>query len=204
MYVPKQFESPDRKYSIEIMRTHAFATLITTKADGEPLASHIPMVVSDDGAKTTLHFHLARANPHVNALREAQSQSTIVFLGPHAYMSPSVYPDKKRVPTWNYIAVHAYGKPVELSGEENKDALLKSLIHLHEPAYAEQWRGLDREFQSSLLNAIVAYDMPVTRLESKFKLNQHRKEAHATMKNDYSIGSANERALAEWMQRLGM
>ncbi|MGL5005537.1 MAG: FMN-binding negative transcriptional regulator, partial [Casimicrobium sp.] len=79
-----------------------------------------------------------------------------------------------------------------------------SLIALHEPAYAQQWRDLDRDFQTVMLNAIVAYELPVAKLESKFKRNQHRKEAAVAMKRDYSIGGANERALAEWMQRLGM
>lgn len=204
MYIPKHFESPSREHSLEIMRAHSFATVVTTQASGEPLASHVPVVVSDDGAETTLHFHFARANPHVNALRETTAATMIAFLGPHAYMSPSVYPDKKRVPTWNYIAVHAYGTPVELAGEAAKDALLKSLIAVHEPPYAEQWRGLDHEFQTSLLNAIVAFDMPVTRLESKFKLNQHRREAHETMKAAYDAGDSNARALADWMRRLGL
>ncbi|MGL4230885.1 MAG: FMN-binding negative transcriptional regulator, partial [Casimicrobium sp.] len=79
-----------------------------------------------------------------------------------------------------------------------------SLIALHEPAYAQQWRDLDRDFQTVMLNAIVAYELPVAKLESKFKLNQHRKEAAVAMKRNYGTGTENERALAEWMQRLGM
>lgn len=128
----------------------------------------------------------------------------IAFLGPHAYMSPKVYPDLKRVPTWNYIAVHAYGRAEEISDPARKDAMLKSLIALHEPAYAAQWLGLEPAFQETMLGAIAVFRMPVTRLESKFKLNQHRKEAHASMKAGYAAGNENERALATWMERLGL
>lgn len=189
--------------TLEVMRTHNFATLISVDAKGTPIATHLPTVVEEDGANVVLHFHLARANPHSAILRECE-QGMVAYLGPHAYMSPSVYPDIKRVPTWNYIAVHAYGDVEELTGNEAKDALLKSLIAMHEPAYAEQWRALDAQFQDSMLGAISAFRMNVTKLESKFKLNQHRKEAHAAMKAMYAAGTENEQALVHWMDRLGL
>lgn len=202
MYVPKQFESPDRAFTLEVMRRYSFATIYSTDANGAAIASHVPVFV-EDGETLQLHFHFARANPHVQALR-AHANALIAFVGPHAYMSPSVYPDLKRVPTWNYIAVHASGPVTELEGDTAKDALLKSLIGEHEPPYAEQWRGLDTDFQHSLLNAIAAFRMDVATLESKFKLNQHRKEAHASMKAAYAQGGENERELARWMERLGL
>ena len=202
MYIPRQFESPDRAFTLEVMRGYSFATIFSNDENGAAIASHVPVFV-EDGATLTLHFHLARANPHVQALR-ANAHALIAFLGPHAYMSPSVYPDLKRVPTWNYIAVHASGPIKELEGDAAKDALLKSLISDHEPPYAEQWHGLDADFQHSLLNAIAAFRMDVSQLESKFKLNQHRKEAHAAMKATYAQGSQNEKELARWMERLGL
>jgi transcriptional regulator len=201
MYIPKHFEAPDREITFEAMRRYNFATIFTTTA-GEPIASHVPVVVDTDES-THIHFHFARANPHVNALRES-GRAMIAFLGPHAYMSPSVYPDLKRVPTWNYIAVHAYGTVTELEGDAAKDSLLKSLIALHEPAYAQQWRDLDETFQHTMLGAIAAFRLDVTRLDAKFKLNQHRKEAHAAMKAQYAEGNDNERDLAQWMTRLGL
>jgi transcriptional regulator len=204
MYLPKQFKAENLDVTLEVMRAHNFATLITTQVDGTPLASHVPMIVESVNEDVSIRFHLARANPHAALLLETQSQSMISFVGPHAYMSPSVYPDLRRVPTWNYIAVHAYGQPVEVSSHERKDALLKSLIELHEPAYAQQWRDLDATYQSTMLNGIVAFEMNVTTLDSKFKLNQHRKESHAAMKAQYSAGTHDERALAQWMERLGL
>lgn len=203
MYLPKHFTQNERTLTLEVMREHGFATLTTVAADGVPFATHLPVVVQDDGAATTLHFHLARANPQVEMLRAGRA-AMIAFLGPHAYLSPKVYPDEKRVPTWNYLAVHAYGPVEEITEPASKDAMLKSLIALHELAYAAQWKGLDPAFQETMLGAIAVFRMPVTRIESKFKLNQHRKEAHAAMKAGYAAGNENERALARWMERLGL
>ena len=203
MYIPRHFEAPDQAMTLEVMREHSFATLVSVDAEGTPIATHLPTVVSEEAGQVVLHFHLARANPHSAILRETET-AMVAYLGPHAYMSPSVYADLKRVPTWNYIAVHAYGDVEELTANDAKDALLKPLIAIHEPPYAEQWRGLDEQFQQSMLGAISAFRMTVTRLESKFKLNQHRKEAHASMKAGYAAGSSDEQALGRWMERLGL
>jgi transcriptional regulator len=212
MYIPKHFLPPPSlplregeehsPFTLEAMRQYNFATIVSTQSNGEPIASHVPVVL-EEGEPLRIHFHFARANPHVNVLRESK-RAMIAFMGPHAYMSPKVYPDLKRVPTWNYIAVHAYGDVVELEGHDAKDSLLKSLIEIHEPPYAQQWRDLDADFQNTMLNAIAAFRLDVTQLESKFKLNQHRKEAIAAMKSTYANGNDNERDLAKWMERLGL
>ena len=202
MYLPKHFESPDRALTLEVMRTHNFATLTSVDAEGAPFVTHLPVALTEEGDTVVLHFHLAKANPHAAMLREKRP-SMVAFLGPHAYMSPSVYADLKRVPTWNYIAVHAYGEPVELATNDAKDALLKSLIAIHEPAYADQWRALDEKYQTMMMSAICAFRMTVTQLEGKFKLNQHREEAHSSMKAKYGEGTPDERALVAWMERLG-
>lgn len=203
MYIPKHFESPDPALTLEVMRRHNFASLTTTDTDGAPFATHLPVVVGESEGVVTLYFHLARANPQVAMLRGGR-QSMLAFVGPHAYMSPKVYPDLKRVPTWNYIAVHAYGAVQEIVEPEGKDALLKSLIAVHEPLYAQQWKDLDPKFQETMLGAIAAFRMTVTRLEGKFKINQHRKEAHAAMKAGYAVGTTDERELGHWLERLGL
>ena len=203
MYLPKHVESPNHAATIEVMRAYPFATLISTDAGGAPYATPLPVAVNDAGKETTLHFHVARANPHAKLLA-AGARTIIAFLGPHAYMSPSVYADLQRVPTWNYLAVHAYGELTEVEGDAAKDEFLKFLIGIHEPEYAAQWRGLDPKYQTMMLGAISAFQLRVTKLESKFKLNQHRKEAHAAMKAAYSVGNANEQALGRWMERLGL
>lgn len=206
MYIPKHFEAPDRASTLKVIRDYPFAMLISTDADGSPIATPLPVAVSataDEGEQTTLHFHVARANPHA-ALLSANARTMIAFSGPHAYMSPRVYPDLKRVPTWNYIAVHAYGELTEVPGDAAKDDFLKFLIGIHEPAYADQWRGLDEKYQTMMLGAISAFQLRVTRLQSKFKINQHRTEAHASMKTIYAAGSPDEQVLGKWMERLGL
>ena len=91
-----------------------------------------------------------------------------------------------------------------LDGFDDKDRLLKHLIHDHDPAYADQWRGLDEEFQRKLMQGISAFELRVTSLQCKVKLNQHRPESHAAMLATYNAGNADEQALAGWMRRLGM
>ena len=85
-----------------------------------------------------------------------------------------------------------------------KDVLLKKLIGDHEPAYAQQWRDLGEEFQLKMLNGIVGFELRVTVLQCKVKINQHRKESHAAMRAMYGAGTPDEQALAVWMDRLGM
>ena len=107
------------------------------------------------------------------------------------------------MPSWNYVAVHAYGEISLIETPEAKDALLKRLIGVHEPTYAQQWRDLGEEYQHKMLMGIVGFELKVTRLEAKFKLNQHRKEAHLAMRATYAQGTQAEQALAGWMERLG-
>lgn len=207
MYLPKHFAHADQAVALQIMREHGFATLICADDEGNPYASHLPVMVNerrtDAGPQLVIEGHFARPNPHWRYL-QAGRQALVVFQGPDAYMSPRVYPDITRVPTWNYVAVHAYGHAHFLEGEMKKDALLKGLIAIHEAEYAAQWRGLDHEYQVKMLAGIMAFEIPVEKLETKIKLNQHRKEAHAAMKAMYSAGTPDEQALAVWMDKLGL
>ncbi|VWX63307.1 Negative transcriptional regulator, PaiB family [Burkholderiales bacterium 8X] len=203
MYLPATFDSRDRTIAIELMRAHGFATLISTDDDGLPFLTHLPLVLEERGDVLMLHGHCAKPNPHWRYLA-SRPRAVVSFLGPHAYLSPSVYPDLARVPTWNYLAVQCTVEARLLESPEAKDALLKRLIAQHEPAYAEQWRRLGEDFQLKMLNGIVGFELQVVELQCKLKLNQHRKESHAAMHAVYKQGSPDERALAEWMIRLGL
>ena len=147
--------------------------------------------------------HVAKPNAHWRHL-QARPRAVVTFLGPHAYLSPQVYPDLARVPSWNYLAVHATVEATLIDEPEAKDALLKALIGEHEPAYAQQWRDLGHDFQHKLLAGIVGFSLRVTVLQCKLKLNQHRRESHAALHARYAAGTPDERALAAWMPRLGM
>ncbi|HEY4373646.1 MAG TPA: FMN-binding negative transcriptional regulator [Burkholderiales bacterium] len=202
MYLPKHFEITEDAPALEIMRAHNFAMLVSNDDAGMPFVSHLPLVGEKQGDTIRIEGHVAKPNPHWRYL-QARPQVLAVFQGPHAYMSPQVYPDLARVPTWSYIAVHAHGEARLIEDAEGKDALLKRLIGVHEPAYAQQWRDLGEEFQQKMLMGIVGFAITVTKLESKFKINQHRPEAHAAMHEAYSKGTPDEQALARWMERLG-
>jgi transcriptional regulator len=203
MYLPPQFNAKDRSHAALLVRDYAFASLISNDDDGLPFVTHMPLHLVEQGEQWTLLGHCAKPNPHWHYL-QARPQAVATFMGPHAYMSPKVYPDLARVPTWNYLAVHCVVTARIIDEPAAKDALLKQLIGDHEPPYAQQWRGLGEDYQLKMLAGIVAFELKVDKMECKLKLNQHRSEAHAGMRAAYAQGSEDERALAAWMDRLGM
>ncbi len=203
MYLPPQFKSEDRAHALDLMRAHPFASLISVDEAGLPFVTHLPLHVQEEVGELVLLGHVARPNPHWRLL-QARPRALVTFLGPHAYMSPRVYPDAARVPTWNYLAVHCTVEASLVEDAAAKDALLKKLIGDHEPPYAAQWRSLGEDFAHKMLAGIVAFELRITGLQCKLKLNQHRPEAHASMKADYAAGGEPARELAAWMDRLGL
>jgi transcriptional regulator len=203
MYEPPQFRSSDPAIAAELMRSHPLASLISTDEEGVPFVSHLPLHVEQRSDGMWLLGHCARPNPHWRYLQE-RPKALATFLGPHAYLSPSVYPDRARVPTWNYLAVHCTVQATLVEDPAAKDALLKKLIADHEPSYAAQWRSLGEEFARKMLAGIVGFELQVLQMQCKLKLNQHRPEAHAAMRAGYGAGNERERELARWMDRLGM
>ncbi len=159
-------------------------------------------MVKDEGEHGVIEGHFARANPHWQSL--AGRETLVVFSGPHSYVSPALYAEPLSVPTWNYIAVHAYGTLELIEDDAGKDALLKGLIELHEPAYAEHWRDLPDGFRRTMLAGIVGFRIPIARIEGKFKLSQNRPEVdRRNVYAAHAAGTADQRSLAIWMERLG-
>jgi len=163
----------------------------------------LPLHAERAGDSFTIWGHCAKPNPHWRYL-QARPAALAVFMGPQAYMSPRVYPDLARVPTWTYLAVHCAVEAKLIEDDFGKDRLLKKLIGDHEPAYAQQWMDLGEEYQRKMLQGIVGFELRVTSWQCKLKLNQHRKESHAAMRQMYASGTQDERALARWMERLGL
>ncbi|GAB3502565.1 FMN-binding negative transcriptional regulator [Curvibacter fontanus] len=203
MYLPPQFKSEERAHALALMHGYPFASLISLDDDSLPYVTHLPLHVQEAGEQLVLLGHVAKPNPHWRHL-QARPQAVVTFMGPHAYMSPGVYPDLARVPTWNYLAVHCTVSAALVEDAQAKDGLLKKLIGDHEPAYAAQWRSLGEDYAHKMLAGIVAFELRITALQCKLKINQHRPEAHAAMKTAYAAGSENERELATWMERLGL
>ncbi len=203
MYLPPQFDAKDPAFACELMRAHPFASLISTDDDGLPYVTPLPLHLVDDGNAMLLLGHCAKANPHWRYL-QTRPTAVVTFMGPQAYMSPSVYPDLARVPTWSYLSVQARVEASLIESFDDKDRLLKHLIGDHDPDYAAQWRGLSEDFQHKMMRGIVAFELKITELQCKLKLNQHRPESHAAMYSAYVNGNDQERALAAWMLRLGL
>jgi transcriptional regulator len=203
MYQPPQFKSQDRAVAARLMREHPLASLITNDDDGLPFVSHLPLHLEERDGGFVLWGHCARPNPQWRHL-QARPRAVVTFLGPQGYQSPKIYPDLARVPSWNYLAVHCTVTSSLIDDPDEKDRLLKKLIGDHEPAYAQQWRGLGEEFAHKMLAGIVGFELQVLDLQCKLKLNQHRPESHAALKAGYAKGNEQERALARWMDELGI
>ena len=208
MYLPPYFASRQPAHAARLMREHPFASLITTDDEGLPFVTHLPLHLQEQGADTgdfVLLGHVARPNPQWRHL-QARPQALVTFLGPNAYLSPTVYPDRERVPSWNYVAVHCrvQARLIPAQDAAGKDRLLKALIGEHEPAYAAQWRGLGEGFQQRMLAGIVAFELDVQSWQCAIKLNRHRPESHAALHARYAAGTDDEQALARWMRDLGL
>lgn len=206
MYQPPQFNSKDRSQALDIIRAQPLASLISVDDTGLPYVTHLPLhaeLQGELGDKLVLLGHCAKPNPHWKYLKE-RPQAVVTFLGPNAYLSPQIYPDLARVPSWNYVAVHCTVLAKLIEQPEAKDQLLKKLIGDHEPRYKQQWIDLGTEYQHKMLMGIVGFELQVVDLQCKIKINQHRPESHAKLHGKYAAGNDHERALADWMLRLGL
>jgi len=206
MYLPPQFKSPDLADAVELMRRNSFATLISNDDEGLPYLTHLPLHLrtaeqGDAASGMRLLGHVAKANPHWRFLRDRDA-AVVSFLGPHAYMSPRVYPDQMRVPTWNYLAVECRVQAKVIEDDAAKDQLLSRLIDDYDPAYLAQWRSLDGEYRRRMLAGIVGFELAVIDYQCKLKLNQHRPESFAALRASYAGGTDNDRELLNWMDRL--
>jgi transcriptional regulator len=179
MYIPRANEETRTDILHDFMQKEAFATLITLTSHGL-LASHLPMVLEKDGSSLgLLRGHVARANPQWSD-HDASVEALAVFSGPHHYITPNWYPSKhedgKDVPTWNYVTVHAYGPLRVIRDEEWLMQHLQELTDQSEADAEEPWKLSDAPelYVRSLLNGIVGLELPISRLEGKWKVSQNR------------------------------
>jgi transcriptional regulator len=181
MYIPKHNEENRVPVMQALMVSHPFATLVTLGAHGL-FASHIPIVFEDDGSQFgVLRAHISRANtqwrdftPSVDALA--------IFAGDQHYISPSWYSEDgehaRQVPTWNYAVVHAYARLKVIEDEHWLLAHVTSLTNIHEGKFSAPWKVSDAppDFIKSMLHGIVGLELPIQRLEGKWKISQNRTE----------------------------
>lgn len=203
MYVPRHFATDEFARDHDLIERHSFGTMIVS-LDGRLEATHLPFLLDRTrGPKGTVRAHVARANPSWHAFDRGQ-EALVIFSGPHGYISPDWYTSEGQVPTWNYTVVHAYGVPRAL-GPEATRVLLDDLSAVHEAGLAPKppWTlaKLAAERIEQLARAIVAFEMPIERLEGKAKLSQNRTDddvAGAAAALD-RLGGHDNRALAALM-----
>ena len=174
MYIPSAFEVKDAGKIAEVISSNSFATLISK--DGDSLfASHLPFLHRpDQGAKGKLISHMAKANRHWQLLNE-KDESLVIFNGPHAYISPNWYATEVAVPTWNYVSIHVYGIPRIMETDAELNAVLDETVKKHEFGLPDPWTpNLPDELKARLHQAIVGFEIEITRIEAKFKLGQNR------------------------------
>jgi transcriptional regulator len=178
MYIPPAFRMNDPAEIHQAMRAARSATLVTATEQGL-VGTPLPMLLNEsEGPNGTLYAHVARANPQWKLA--PQGEAMAIFSGPEAYVTPSWYATKREthkvVPTWNYIAIHAYG-PVEFFDDADRLLdIITRLTDLHENARADRWSVTDApaDFIRAQMRGIVGLRLPITRLDGKRKMSQNR------------------------------
>lgn len=173
MYIPKYFKMNDYEEVLSFMKEHAFVTLVTTQ-NGIPIASHIPVHLSEKNDALFITGHLAYGNPQWRTL-DQETNVLIIFQGPHAYISSSWY-HEENVPTWNYQSVHVYGDTKLLDDDELRYDLKSMMLKYEqgrENAYTSEER-ISRLIEKEL-PGVKGFQLKVTDIQAKNKLSQNRK-----------------------------
>jgi transcriptional regulator len=178
MYLPPAFRQEDIEAQRELIRTHPLATVITA-GPGGLMANPIPCLLYAEGELGTLRLHLARANPQVIELQNVE-ECMVVFHGPQSYVTPEWYATKREsgkvVPTWNYLAVHVWGRPHVTFDATWLRRQVGDLTDSQEHARIQPWAVSDapEDYIAAQLKGIVGVELPIARMEGKWKLSQNR------------------------------
>lgn len=186
--------------AVAFMQQYSFATIVTA-GNNMPVATHLPFVIVQKDGSIVLRSHFARANEQWMQI-EAHPV-LVIFSEPHAYISPSHYEKELNVPTWNYVAVHAYGRGTLIHDTAEAYALLEATIRTFEPAYQQQWDHLPPDFKQKMIKGIAAFDIEVTDLQGKKKLSQNKTPPEQQRIIDTLSNSPHtvEQAIADYMKQ---
>jgi len=174
VYIPTPFLVEDRKAIVAFMQQFDFAAVVSHSDTGF-VASHVPVLIREVGSELHIVGHVARGNSHWR-LMQSQAESMVIFQGPHAYVSPTWYAVSPAVPTWNYAVVHAYGAARVREDATFIAGVVEDLTRRYEEQREHPWstQAVPGESYEKLLNAIVGFEISVSRCEAKFKLGQNR------------------------------
>jgi len=175
VYIQTPFLVEDRKVIMAFMQQFDFAAIVSHSDAAAFVASHVPVLIREVGAELHIVGHVARGNSHWR-LMESQAETMVIFQGPHAYVSPTWYAVSPAVPTWNYAVVHAYGAARVREDATFITGVVEDLTRRYEDQREHGWstEAVPEESYGKLLNAIVGFEIPVSRCEAKFKLGQNR------------------------------
>jgi transcriptional regulator len=184
VYIPRSFAEHDVPTIHDFIEANPLAAIVSASPADGLTATHLPLVLDRAaGPMGTLIGHLARANPHSRHLTGGSAAALVIFAGPEAYITPAWYQTKKEtgrdVPTWNYVAIHAYGTLHLRDDPAFLRAHLEALTNTHEGSREHPWHVSDapEEYIVQQMQAIVAVELPIDRLEGKWKMSQNRRDA---------------------------
>jgi transcriptional regulator len=184
---------------VAFMQRYSFATIVAAK-DHLPVAGHLPLVVRDQGDQILFTGHFAKANEQWQLLEGGKV--LVIFNEPHAYVSPRHYDQTLNVPTWNYLAVHAYGLGHIIREPKRGFEILESMMDTYEPEYRKQWDALPATYKQKMFKGIVSFEIEVTELQGKKKLSQNKsdKERSRIIAAFSNSGERNEQEIADYMK----
>ncbi len=200
MYIPDHYLTTNHTEIINLMKRYNFGIMVTVK-DNFQSATHLPFVICETKENITLLSHMAKGNKQWEEIME--NHILVIFNGPHAYISPTHYESTLNVPTWNYITVHAYGDGKIISEPNQSLEIMEKMITTHERDYLEQWGNLPINYKEKMLNAIVTFEITVTKLEAKKKLSQNKSENEIKhiIKTFEESANSQENELAIFMKK---
>ncbi len=173
MYTPRHNRIEKQSQLHQLICDYNFAALVTWRDSAQ--VTYLPFLLdSNRGPHGTLVSHMARANPHWQTFADG-AEAMVMFNGPHAYITPAWYQNQQTVPTWNYMVVHAFGRPRLIEDETTLREMLDRLVRESEATRQSPWnRNEETEVTGKLLPGIVGFEIPIDRLDGKFKLSQNR------------------------------
>lgn len=198
MYIPKINRLDDMEEIISFIDRFSFGILLS-KDNDRLIGTHIPIISNNNAKNLKLYAHIALANKQ---RKEIENQEVLlIFAEPHAYISTKNYNTEETVPTWNYMAIHIYGKVSILDQKDEIEDVMNLTIMKYESRYLDRWKNLSEDFKTGMLKGIVAFRIDISDIEAKAKLSQNKSE----QEKENIIGSLinsnlpSEKLMAEYM-----